>query len=203
MDLTGLRKYLKSEHIFHQDFWNPRGEERMKTQQTDLKWQVLHFSCSTLEIRYLILTEVIIFITPIKEVNTCHLPDFWEGLNFPLCRGGYIALAGGKCHYFIEWCLFYLPRRLYLEESVLCTGRNKLSLLDQKQRQQPLNPAGPDVLFGEDGRQLPYSLLIPRMTFPAAAWLLEVEEVRMLGIAPWGSAFPLALLLSHSLTLGK
>lgn len=48
----------------------------MKTQQTDLKWQVLHFSCSTLEIRYLILTEVIIFITPIKEVNTCHLPDF-------------------------------------------------------------------------------------------------------------------------------
>lgn len=87
MDLTGLRKCLKSEHIFHQDFWNPRGEEGMKTWQSSLKWQVFHFSCSTLEIRYLILTEVIIFITPIKEANTCHLPDFWEGFNFsPLQR---------------------------------------------------------------------------------------------------------------------
>lgn len=124
MDLTGLRKYLKSEHIFHQDFWNPRGEEGMKTWQTNLKWQVLHFSCSTLETRYPILTEVIIFITAIKEGNTCHLPDFWERLNFPLFRGSNVALAGGKCHYFIEWCLFYLPRRLYLGEPVLCREQN-------------------------------------------------------------------------------
>lgn len=81
--------------------------------------------------------------------------------------------------------------------------RTKLSLLDQKQRQQPLNPAGPDFLVGEDGRQLPCWLFILRMTILAAAWLLEVVEVRMLNTAPRGSASPLALLLSHSLTLGK
>lgn len=86
---------------------------------------------------------------------------------------------------------------------VLCRGRNKLSLLDQKQRQQPLNAAGPGLLSGEDRRQLPCCLFIPKMTFPAAACLLEVVEVRMLSTAPWGSGFPLTLLLSHSSTLGK
>lgn len=60
----------------------------------------------------------------------------------------------GKCHYFKDWCLFYLSRRLYLGQPVLSSRRNKPSLLEQ----QPLNSAGLDLSFGEGGRQLSHHL---------------------------------------------
>lgn len=148
----------------------------METWQNNLKWQVLHFSCSTLEIRYLILIEVIIFITPIKEANTCHLPDFWEWFNFSFPSAVVVILlqAGANAITLKIGVYFIVPgdctwSSLFWAEGEInprCRSRNGGSSLRTQQ--------GQIFSLGTVGGSCACCLSVLRMTCPAAARLLEV-----------------------------
>lgn len=116
----------------------------MKTWQSNLKWQVLHFSCSTLEIRYLILIEVIIFITSIKEANTCHLPDFWEWFNFSFPSAVVILLWVGANAMSLNIGVYFIFPGGCAWRSLLGAGAEiNPHCWSRSGRQQPLNPTGP------------------------------------------------------------
>ena len=172
----------------------------MKTWQSNLKWQVLHFSCSTLEIRYLTLTEVIIFITCIKEANICHLPDFlkWFHFSFPSAVVVIFHRAGANAVTLKIGIYFILPGHCTWssllwaegEKNPRCSSRSGGSSLWTRQDQTfPLGWVGGSCPAACPSRGWPV------LHSPAAGGAGDMSCIRMLSAAPWGSAFPFALQL--------